>query len=227
MRKDEFLLNLKNKQCFLEMLTAEMNTVGMCAMQSGGDADTLIATTAVDIANSKPTVITGEDADLLILLTHFVNKKKVQNDVFFMSDKNVKGESKVWSIGFAYEQLGQCVCDGMLAIHALLGCDTTSRVFSISKGAALTKFQKDDLLSRIYFYSSKKMVQKQKLKKPEKDYWYLCMVEKRTTPWIRYVFINFTKRQLQITMWYNQSIYAQHQILQVSIYNNMRIVKGQ
>ena len=33
------------------MFTTEMNTVGMCAVQSGGDADTFIATTAVDIAN--------------------------------------------------------------------------------------------------------------------------------------------------------------------------------
>ena len=75
MKKDEFLLNLKNKQCVLEMLTAETSTVGMCAMQSGGDVDTLIATTTVDIGNSKPAVIIVEDTDLLILLIHFVNKK--------------------------------------------------------------------------------------------------------------------------------------------------------
>ena len=118
MEKDEFLLNLKHKQCFLEMLTTEMNAVGICAMQSGGDADTLIATTAVDIANSKPTVVIGEDTDLLILFIHFVNKEKVQYYVFFMSDKNIKGEPKVWSLRFACKQLGQCVCDGILAIHA-------------------------------------------------------------------------------------------------------------
>ena len=94
------------------MLTAEMNTVGICAMQSGGDADIFIATTPVDIANSKRTVVIGEDTDLHILLIHFVNKKKVQNDAFFMSDKNIKGESKVWSMRFACEQLGKCVCDG-------------------------------------------------------------------------------------------------------------------
>ena len=41
------------------MLTTEMNTVGMCGMQSGRDADSLIASTAVDIANSKPTVVIG------------------------------------------------------------------------------------------------------------------------------------------------------------------------
>ena len=32
----------------------------------------------------------------------------------------------------------------IVAIHALLGCDTMSRVFSIGKDAELTKFQKDE-----------------------------------------------------------------------------------
>ena len=113
---------------------------------------------------------------------------------FLMSDKNVKDESKVWSIRFACEQLGQCVCDEILAIHNLLGCDTTSKVLSIGKGAALTKFQKGEYFQQDILLFLKKMFQKQKLKKPEKDYWYLCMVEKRITLWIEYVFINFIKR---------------------------------
>ena len=55
------------------MLAAETNTLGMCGMQPVEDAVTLIATTAVDIANS--TVVIGEDTDLLVLFIHFVNKK--------------------------------------------------------------------------------------------------------------------------------------------------------
>ena len=61
-----------------------------------------------------------------------------------MLEKKIKGEFKVWSIRFACEQLGQCVCDGILAILAFLGCYTTSRVFSVGKGVALTTFQKDE-----------------------------------------------------------------------------------
>ena len=76
MKKGEFLLNLKNKQCFREMLTAEMNAVGMRSVQSGGDADTLIATNAVDIANSKPKVVIGKDTNFLILLISLVNEKR-------------------------------------------------------------------------------------------------------------------------------------------------------
>ena len=167
MKKDEFLFNLKDKQCFLKMLTAEINTVGMCAMQSGGDADTFIATTAADIANLKPTVVIGVDTDLFILLIHFVNKKKLQNDDFFMSDENIKGESKVWSISFSCEQLGQCICDGILAIHALLGCDATSRMFSIGKGAALTKFQKEERFQQDILLFLEKDVSKAEIKEIE------------------------------------------------------------
>ena len=84
MKKEECLLNLKNQQCFLEMLATEMNTAGMCAMQPSRHADTLIATNAVDIANSKPTVIIGEDTDLLILLIRLVNKKRYRMIFFYV-----------------------------------------------------------------------------------------------------------------------------------------------
>ena len=53
MKKDKFLLNFKNKQCFLEILATEINTVVICVMKSGGGVDTLIATTAVDTEKSK------------------------------------------------------------------------------------------------------------------------------------------------------------------------------
>ena len=35
--------------------------------------------------------------------------------------------------------LGSQVCESMLFIHAISGCDTTSRLFSIGKGTALNK----------------------------------------------------------------------------------------
>ena len=87
-----------------------------------------------------------------------------------MSDKNIKGESKVWSIRLACEQLVQCVCDSIVAIHTLLGCDTTSRVFLLVKVKHLQNFKEMNVFSKIYTYSSKKIFQKDKLKKQEKDY---------------------------------------------------------
>ena len=40
--------------------------------------------------------------------------------MIYMSNKNIKGESKLWSIHFACQQLDQCVGDGILAIHDFL-----------------------------------------------------------------------------------------------------------
>ena len=67
-------------------------------------------------------------------------------------------------------------------------------VFSIGKGAALTKSQNDKRVQQDMLLFLENGVLKQKLKKPEKDYWYPCIVEKQTTLWITYFFINFTKR---------------------------------
>ena len=78
-----------------------------------------------------------------------------------MSDKNNKGESKVWSIRFACEQLDQCVFDGLLAIHILLACDT---MFSIGKGAALIKFQRDERFQQDILFFLEKDVSKTEIK---------------------------------------------------------------
>ena len=51
-------------------------------------------------------------------------------------------ESKVWEICSTSENLWWRVFDNIIVIHALLGCDTTSRGFSIGIGAALSKLQK-------------------------------------------------------------------------------------
>ncbi len=36
--------------------------------------------------------------------------------------------------------LGPDICNHILFIHALLGCDTTSRLYGIGKGSSLKKF---------------------------------------------------------------------------------------
>ena len=60
--------------------------------------------------------------------------------------------------------MGQGVCDGILVIHALLGYDTTSRVFSIGKGAALRKFQKNERFQQDILLFLEKDVSKAEIK---------------------------------------------------------------
>ena len=51
---------------------------------------------------------------------------------------------RVWNIIQVKRQLGGEVCRHVLFIHALLGCDTTSSLFGIGKGASLKKLSTSD-----------------------------------------------------------------------------------
>ena len=59
---------------------------------------------------------------------------------------------RVWNIKKVKQQLGPEVCENLLFIHAFLGCDTTSRIFGLGKGAALKKF-----ISSAYFREQAKV----------------------------------------------------------------------
>ena len=132
MNKDNFLLNKENKQAFIECLITYMNSRNITAFQLTGDTDNLLVRTAIAACSSHNFAVIGEDTDILILLIHhYVNS--LQNDIFFMTDKNLK-EKKVWKIKDVKDQLPDKIVDCILPIHAVLGCNTVSRVHSIGKG---------------------------------------------------------------------------------------------
>ena len=153
MKKTDFLTSLDNKQRFLEMLVIKMNEAKLQAIQSSGDADVLIVQTAIQSAVTRPTVVIGEDTDLLNLLLHHINQDC--HRIFFTSEQKLrsKGTTKLWDIKHVKSKLGQEICDTILHIHALLGCDTTSILYSIGKGVALHKFKRENsfrCLSQIF-----------------------------------------------------------------------------
>ena len=135
MPKDEFLVNLDNRQRFLEVLTSKMNSSNLYAIQSSGDADALIVNSATEAAKLKSTVVVGKVTGLLMLLIHGVQLSDYS--VFFTSDEKSKTARKLWDVKYAKEVLGEEICNAILPIHASLGCDTTSRLFSIGKQVAL------------------------------------------------------------------------------------------
>ena len=149
MKKTDFLTNLDNKQRFLEMLVIKMNEAKLQAIQSSGDADILIVQTAIRSAVKRPTVVIGEDTDLLIVLLHHINQDC--HRIFFISEQKSrsKGTTKHLDIKHIKSKLGQEICDATLLIHALLGCDTTSRLYSIGKGVALQKFKRENSFRRL------------------------------------------------------------------------------
>ena len=108
MKKTDLVTNLDNKQWVLEMLVIKMNEAKLQAIQSSGDADVLIVQTAIQSAVvTRPTVVNGEDTDLLILLLHHINQDC--HRIFFTSEQksSSKGTTKLWDIDHVKSTLEQ------------------------------------------------------------------------------------------------------------------------
>ena len=105
-----------------------------------GDADILIVKTAVESVKVVNTVLIGDDTDLLILLCY--HGDAIEKDLLLKPEikANTK-KHKVWNIKKTQEILGKKICSRLLFVHALFGCDTTSRVFGIGKPVALKQVQ--------------------------------------------------------------------------------------
>ena len=91
-------------------------------------------------AENREVALIGEYTDFLVLLCYHANLEK--NIIFFKTEPMQRLSSKglrVWDIKETKELLGPNTCRLLPFIHALTGCDTTSRVYGISKGAALKK----------------------------------------------------------------------------------------
>ena len=135
MKKDIFLANKKNKQAFVIQLASFLQKQGFETLNADGDADVLIVKTAVESAN----ILVGDDTDLLIFLAHYV---RMDAHRLYMrpEPKASSKKRRVWYINEIKKDLGEDVCRHLFFIHALLGCDTTSSIYGIGKGASLKKF---------------------------------------------------------------------------------------
>jgi len=142
LKKEHFLANSDNKQNFINLLDGKLQASGIPTLNADGDADLLIAKTGVDYATTGITHVIGEDTDVLVLLCH--HAKPGTKGLYFRSEKS-KARYPVWNILLLREKLGEQVCHLLPFIHALCGCDTTSRLFGIGKGTALKKAQTDEL----------------------------------------------------------------------------------
>lgn len=138
-KKEHFLANSDNKQNFINLLSEKLQKRDIRTLHADGDADLLIAKTGVKYATAGITHVIGEDTDILILLCHHLIPET--KGLFFRSDRT--GKSNTWDIGFMRERLGDEICFLLPFIHAICGCDTTSRLFGIGKGTALKKAQTD------------------------------------------------------------------------------------
>ena len=138
MKKDHFLSNSSNKQSFIIMLRRYLQKVGCQTHHSQAHADVLIVQTAVESARRANTVFVGDDIDILILLCYYTEMSA--EELFFQPEpREHSTKRRVWNMKVLKEKLGQDVCNDIFFIHAILGCDTTSRLHGIGKGTSLKK----------------------------------------------------------------------------------------
>lgn len=143
MKKELFLSNRQNKQRFIFMLSEELQKNNCETYHASGDADLLIVQKTVQSANVTNTVLVGDDTDLLVLLCYYASLEA--HDLFFCPEpkKNIK-KPCIWNIKATNKMLGTDIRNHILFLHAVLGCDTTSRLHGIRKGASLKKFKENN-----------------------------------------------------------------------------------
>ena len=125
--KESFLKNVENKQNFIYLLGNYLGDRGINVKYADSDADVLIVETAVKNAETTTTFVVGEDTDLLVLLCYHA---KDTLKIFLRSDtKQTKSKThRIWDIQKTQSVLTKPVCDLLPFLHALTGCDTTSRI---------------------------------------------------------------------------------------------------
>ena len=135
-KKEEFLANMVNKEQFIYLLSEKLRQAGCNTVHVTGDADLLIVQTAVNCAENSSTTMIGEDTDLLVLLCTHADMNK--SDIIFHPEAKQKTKKmRVQDIKKTKEALGKM----LPVIHAVSGCDTTSRVYGIGKSASLKKLK--------------------------------------------------------------------------------------
>ena len=92
-------------------------------VNASADADVMIAKKGIEHARENVTYVVGEDTDMLVLLCHYAERG--MNDLYFKSSKD---GGKCWHINSVAEALGESICHVLPVIHALCGCDSTSRL---------------------------------------------------------------------------------------------------
>ena len=138
-KKESVLLNTVNKQRFIDLLSTHLENRSITVKHAVSDADVVIAKTAAEVSLEASTVVIGEDTDLLVLLC---NQPSTENKIYLKSDKNVN-QKKIWDRNKTKSVLSNDTCNHLLFVHALTGCDTTSRLFGIGKGKILKKLAAD------------------------------------------------------------------------------------
>ena len=105
-KKEEFLKNKENKQVFIDMLGEKLEQFGHQVMSASGDADLLIAKTAVEATSKSDTVLVGEGTDLLVLLCFLHNMSAPHSVLYARTQKRLTSSTEVLEHWFGSKKAG-------------------------------------------------------------------------------------------------------------------------
>ncbi|GFS25687.1 hypothetical protein ElyMa_007033100 [Elysia marginata] len=178
--KRTFSRQSQNKQAFVQYLGDILKKDRCQVLHPEGDPDTLIVNTAVTCAVNVTTVVIEEDTELLVLLLHHADLRS--RPISLKSVLKTK-KHKVIDILSMKTHLGPLICNFLPFLHAINGCDTTSRLFGVAKGLPL----KRPKLMQISRQLQRHSVQKEKLQQISlhwvRKHWFLSTEDQRVTHW--------------------------------------------
>lgn len=139
-RKDDFLSNKENKQCFINLLGNHLERHGCHIENAEADAYLLIVQCAIAVAKAdttKPTILVADDTDVLLLLCYHL--QSTTPSIYFRPEprKGIRKTPRFWNIAVLRTMLGEQMCSSLLFVHVILGCDTTSQLYGRGKKVAL------------------------------------------------------------------------------------------
>jgi cytochrome c553 len=130
-----------------------LNREGCVTVQAEEDADTNIVAAALHLA-SKPEIgavaVAADDTDILVMLVHHVTENMTQ--IYFVPHprKITAAASQLpINIRAIQKSIGSTACRQLLTVHALGGCDTTSAIFRMGKGAIFKKITNASFTSHL------------------------------------------------------------------------------
>lgn len=146
-KKKSFLANNSDKQQLIFLLSEKLEAFGMKTFHANCDANLLIVKTVVRYASTWTTILVGDDTDLWVLLCYYADMNSYP--IYFTPRKKQKAkEATVWNIQYTKSKLGESICNNILFIHAVLGCNSTSRIYGLGKGMALRIFEQSEELRK-------------------------------------------------------------------------------
>ena len=132
MSKKAFLGNSSNKQALIYLLADEMSRAGIHVEHATGDADYKICQRACAYALGSPVAVVAEDSDVFQLLVHHTDP--AASDVYMVAAKRTVCASTI------KRRVDVQLSESLLFLHAVSGCDTTSRPHGIGKVGVLKKY---------------------------------------------------------------------------------------